>query len=172
MRPMKPNAEAAKLGMMGLETWPIAARDCAPKQEVCQGKWSIFEQKNCPNVEHKVVADRQAVASFGVTSPLQSLTRLQAFRQVVRHPYDAAGCGGQHKIRVCYARGFFCGTPLVWQSAHLTVWMLWGLFVFLNVVSIVSTLMPQFESCGWHVVQEARAAWACFSWQAKQLRPS
>jgi hypothetical protein len=53
-------------------------------------------------------------------------------------------------------RGFFLGMPLVWQSAHFTEWMLCGLLEFLKVVSMVSTLMPQLESCGWQVVQEAR----------------
>src|ERR1039458_2790351 len=71
-----------------------------------------------------------------------------------------------------YARGFFFGTPFVWQSAHLTVWTLWGLLIDLNVVSMVSTLSPQFESCGWQVTHDARVFWPCFSWQAKQLRPS
>jgi hypothetical protein len=62
--------------------------------------------------------------------------------------------------------------PLVRQWLHLTVWTLWGLFTDLNVVSIVFTLMPQLESCGWHVVHDARVVWRCFSWQAKQLSPS
>lgn len=55
-----------------------------------------------------------------------------------------------------YIRGFFLGTPFVWQSRHLTVWMLWGLLFDLNVVSMASTLRPQLESCGWQVVHEAR----------------
>lgn len=45
-------------------------------------------------------------------------------------------------------RVFFCGTPFAWQSAHLTLCTLWRLRADLNVVSMVSTLMPQFDSCG------------------------
>jgi len=55
-----------------------------------------------------------------------------------------------------YVRGFFLGTPLVWQSMHFTVWTLWGLLTDMNVVSMVSTLRPQLESCGWHVAHDAR----------------
>lgn len=51
---------------------------------------------------------------------------------------------GQRQV----GRTFFGGTPLVWQSMHLTVWTLWGLFVDLKVVSIFSTSRPQFESWG------------------------
>ena len=67
---------------------------------------------------------------------------------------------------------FFLWDSVFVESAHFTVWTLFGLLAFLNVVSMVSTFMPQFESCGWQVVQDARVVCPCFSWQAKQLRPS
>jgi hypothetical protein len=62
-----------------------------------------------------------------------------------------------------YSRAFLLGTPLVWQSKHLTACTLWGLLTDLNVVSMVSTLMPQLESCGWQVEHDARVVWPCFS---------
>ena len=43
---------------------------------------------------------------------------------------------------------FGFGTPLGWQSSHLTLWTSWWLFGSLKVVSIFSTSMPQFERRG------------------------
>ena len=61
----------------------------------------------------------------------------------------AWSCHGLNRNRAPgYRRGFFLGTPLVWHSAHFTVWMLCGLFALLKVVSMASTFNPQFESCG------------------------
>ena len=51
---------------------------------------------------------------------------------------------------------FFFGTPFGWQSRHFTKWMLCGLWVDLNVVSIFSTSRPQFDRRGWQLAQVAR----------------
>ena len=66
----------------------------------------------------------------------------------------------------------FRGTPFGWQSTHVTRWTSWRLSGERNVVSIVSTSSPQFDSRGWQPAQEARVVWPCFAWQARQLRPS
>src|SRR5947209_6640110 len=62
------------------------------------------------------------------------------------------------------------GTPLVWQSAHLTKCTLCRLDGERNVVSIFSTSRPQLESRGWHSAQDARVFCPCFWWHATQLK--
>jgi len=71
--------------------------------------------------------------------------------QVIRVHYPA------DEVRLAGASGrCFLGTPFVWQSVHLTKWILCGLWVDLKVVSMVSTSRPQFDKRGWQLEQEAR----------------
>ena len=50
--------------------------------------------------------------------------------------------------------------------------MLCGLSRERNVVSIVSTMMPQFDRRGWHTAHEALVSIPWRPWQARQLIPS
>ena len=115
------------------------------------------------------ICDRNVGDDRRVDDPLDSRVAICGPCQLAK-PCISHQAGGWMLPRL--GTRFLRGTPLAWQSAHLTVWMLCGLFGLLNVVSIFSTSSPQLESCGWQVVQEARVLCPCFSWHARQLNPS
>jgi hypothetical protein len=87
--------------------------------------------------------------SFRVNeSPTGKNLRQAGAGQLPRSPFLDNFLFADHPPRTRAPFGFFLGTPLVWQSIHLTKCMLCGLLVDLKVVSIVSTSSPQLDNCG------------------------